>query len=374
MTDADIIIIGAGIAGAALGHALLVARPGLKLIILEAESQPGYHTTGRSAAFFAETYGGPIVQPLTTASRPFLAHPPADFHDRPLLSPRGALHVARQGRQASLQAQEDEFRHGHVTYRRLDAVETRRMMPHLRENWAQVAIYEPGCTDIDVAALHQACLGYIRRSGSRIVCDAAVQSLDHKAGLWRAGTTAGQFVAPLVVNAAGAWVDAVAQLAGLAPIGIQPKRRTIAVVEVFPPAPPDLPMVMDADGELYFKPDGGRLWISPHDEIPDVARDVRPEEIDVALALDRFQQMCDWPLGRLVTSWAGLRNFAPDRQPLLGPDPEAPTFFWCAGQGGWGIQTAPAASAVLAGLILQQPLAPPYQMIDNSPYLPRRLR
>lgn len=374
MNHSDIVIIGAGIAGAALAHALLVARPQLALTILEAESHPGYHTTGRSAAFFAETYGGPLIQPLTTASRAFLARPPAGFCDGPLLSPRGALHICHPDQRHLLADLEAEFEAGHVDYRRLDAHDLAKLAPWLKPAWAMAAIHEPGCTDIDVAGLHQACLRHVRRAGSAIVCAAPVRAITRRGNGWQVQTAAGVFHAPLLVNAAGAWVDEVAAMAGIAPIGIQPLRRTIAVAEVQPPSVPDMPMVMDAGGSLYFKPDGGRLWISPHDETPDTPHDVRPEEVDVAIAIDRFLTMCDWPVRRLTATWAGLRNFAPDRLPVLGADPADAAFFWCAGQGGWGIQTAPAASALLASLILQEPLPAQYHGFDAGRYLPGRLR
>lgn len=374
MNNHDIVIIGAGIAGAALAHALLVARPGLGIAILEAEAHPGYHTTGRSAAFFAETYGGPLVQPLTTASRAFLACPPAEFCDRSLLSPRGALHVCHPEQAELLAAVAAEFDAGHISYQHLDGRDLAQLAPWLRPQWAMAAIHEPGCTDIDVAALHQGCLRHVRRSGGAIVCSAPVSAIARRAGGWQVQTAAGAFSAPLLVNAAGAWVDEVAAMAGIAAIGIQPLRRTIAVAEVQPPALADMPMVMDAGGSLYFKPDGGRLWVSPHDETPDTPHDVQPDEMDVALALDRFQAMCDWPIRRLAAKWAGLRSVAPDRLPVLGADPADAAFFWCAGQGGWGIQTAPAASALLASLILQEPLPPQYQGLDAGRYLPGRLR
>jgi D-arginine dehydrogenase len=201
-----------------------------------------------------------------------------------------------------------------------------------------------------------------------------VEAIRRTNGGWAVTTPAGDFAASAIVNAAGAWADAVAELAAVPPIGIAPLRRTIVVTEVRPEAPADMPVVMDAGGSIYFKPDGGRLWISPHDETPDVAHDVQPDEMDMAVALDRFEQMCDWPIRRLASRWAGLRNFAPDRLPVLGPDPVAPGFHWCAGQGGWGIQTAPAASAIGAAVILGEPPPPAFAGIDPTPYGPERFR
>jgi D-arginine dehydrogenase len=374
MSSFDILIVGAGIGGASLAHALMVAAPGLKLALLEAEEQPGYHTTGRSAAFYAETYGGPSVQPLTSASKAFFMQPPPGFADTALVSPRGALHIRHADAPGSLAALEVEFREGRVAHQRLGPEGIAKLMPQLRPEWSQTAIWEPGCADIDVAGLHQAYLRSARRAGATLVTNARMQRAAKRDGSWQVDTTAGAFAAATLVNAAGAWADEVAAAASVAPLGIQPLRRTIVVTEVRPDAPADMPVVMDAGGSLYFKPDGGRLWISPHDETPDVAHDVQPDEMDMAVALDRFEQMCDWPIRRLASKWAGLRNFAPDRLPVIGPDAAEPAFHWCAGQGGWGIQTAPAAAALGAAALLGTAPPPAYQGIDPGLYEPARFR
>ncbi len=365
----DIAILGAGIAGASLGWTLLARAPGLGVLLLEAEDQPGFHTTGRSAAFYAETYGGPGVQPLTSASKAFFLNPPAGFSETALLSPRGALHVAGHDGAGALAALERAFEAGGVSHQPLGPDGIRRKLPFLREEWAARAIWEPGCADIDVAALHQAYLRGFRRAGGTLLLSAPAGRLARAGRGWTIETPAGSFTAATVVNAAGAWADEVAARAGLPPAGIRPLRRTIVVIEVRPEAPADMPVVMDAGGSLYFKPDGGRLWVSPHDETPDVPRDVQPEDMDIAIALDRFERMCDWPIRRIVARWAGLRNFAPDRLPVIGPDPLEPSFFWCAGQGGWGIQTAPAAAAMAAALLIGERPA-----LDPAPYLPARVR
>lgn len=374
MSRFDILIIGAGIGGASLAYELCRQAPGLKLGLLEAESHPGYHTTGRSAAFYAETYGGPTVQPLTSASKHFFQRPPRGFSDTAILHPRGALHLCHADSAGCLEALEAEFEQGNVAHQRLAPEGIIRKMPYLRPEWTQTAIWEPGCADIDVAGLHQAYLRAAKQAGSELVLDARATSISRAADGWHVETPAGAFDAANIVNAAGAWADEVAKLAGVAPIGIQPLRRTIVVTEVRPEAPADLPVMMDAGGTLYFKPDGGRLWISPHDETPDVPHDVQPDEMDMAVALDRFEQMCDWPIRRIASKWAGLRNFAPDRLPVLGPDPDQPGFHWCAGQGGWGIQTAPAAGAISASAILGVQVPEEYADIDCAPYLPARFR
>jgi D-arginine dehydrogenase len=374
MSHYDILIIGAGIGGASLAHALMDAAPRLRLALLEGESQPGYHTTGRSAAFYAETYGGPTVQPLTSASKRFFECPPAGFSDTAIVSPRGALHVRHADAPGTLAALEEEFRLGGVAHQRLGREGVLKLVPFLRDEWSGTAIWEPGCSDIDVAGLHQGYLRSARRAGAQLVTDARLERAQRSNGSWQVESSAGSFQATTLVNAAGAWADGVAEACGLGGIGVQPLRRTIVVTEVRPEAPADLPVVMDAGGSIYFKPDAGRLWISPHDETPDTAHDVQPDEMDMAVALDRFEQMCDWPIRRLASKWAGLRNFAPDRQPVLGPDPVEPGFHWCAGQGGWGIQTAPAAAAIGAAHLLGKPVDAHYACIDWVPYLPARFR
>lgn len=364
-------IIGAGIAGASLaaevaGHA--------SVLLIEAEPRPGYHATGRSAAFWSETYGGPKVRPLTSASGLFLADPPPDFAERPFLSPRGALHLADRAGQTALDALCAEFAGDAVPMERLDRSDLEALVPGLRPGWEQ-GVLEPSCTDIDVAGLHAAYLKAARANGARLVTDARVERAERTDTCWRLETRAGIVEADVIVNAAGAWADDVAILAGASPLGIQPYRRTMVQLRTDPAAPADLPLVIDALGRFYFKPEaGGRLWLSPHDETVCPAGDCAPEEIDIALAIDRFQQVVDWTVERVEHSWAGLRSFAPDRLPVYGFDPVLPGFFWCAGQGGFGIQTAPAGAKLAASLLLGQTPDPLVAGIDPSPYLAGRFR
>lgn len=361
----DVAIIGAGIAGAGLAWALDQASGGtLRTVLVEMEAAPGYHTTGRSAAFWVESYGGPGIVPLTRGSKGFFDAPPPGFCDRPLLALRPSLVVAAPDATGGLEAQAAEFDVGGVSYHWLDAgaMAENPAAALLRGPWRQRGLSEPDCYDIDVAALHQ---GYLRRA--TVVTDARVTGLARVAGGWSLATRAGPIEAAIVVNAAGAWADDLAALAGAARRRLTPLRRTMAVLELVPPPPADLPVVMDAAGRFYFKPEGGRLWLSPHDETPDVAHDVRPDELDLAMIIDRFEQVSPARVKRLVSSWAGLRTFAPDRLPVFGWDGAVEGFFWCAGQGGFGIQTAPAASALCAALLLGQ--AP---LVDPAPYLATR--
>lgn len=364
MTRFDVAIVGAGMAGASLAAEIAGEA---SVLILEAEAQPGYHSTGRSAAFWSESYGGPLVQPLTSASGAFLAAPPADFAAAPFLSPRGALHVAEAEGRGALAALAEEFAASGVPLEQVGRDWLVRAIPGLKPGW-DVGLAEPTCADIDVAALHAAYLRHARVRGAELVTDARVERAEQD-GHWRIATSAGAFAADILVNAAGAWADTVAGLAGVRPIGIQPHRRTIVQLRIDPPAPPDLPLVIDALARFYFKPEsGGRLWLSPHDETLCPPGDCASEEIDVAIAIDRLEQVVDWRIERVERSWAGLRSFAPDRLPVYGFDPAQPAFFWFAGQGGFGIQTAPAAAQLAGALLLGRTPRTLAAGIDPAPY------
>jgi D-arginine dehydrogenase len=357
----DIAIVGAGMAGASLAYFI----EGARVLLLEAEDVPGYHTTGRSAAFWVPTYGGPLIEPLTTASKLFFDAPPPGFCDTPLLTPRGGLHLAPPGNTGALDALMREFSGSPLGFERLDAVAIASRYPLVRPEWATAAIYEPECCDIDVAVLHAGFLGGARRKGTHLVTGAQVTGLTRREA-WQIETRAGTFAAHTIVNAAGAWGDELAILAGVRPVGLTPLRRTMVVLATDPPPPVDLPVVLDAAGSFYFKPDAGRIWVSPHDETADVPRDTAPEEIDIANAIDRFEKVATARVVRVERSWAGLRTFAPDRLPVYGFDDHIPDFFWCVGQGGFGIQTAPAAGAMAAALLQRRAL--PDAAIDPARY------
>ncbi len=368
MSDFDIAIIGAGIAGASLAAEIAAHR---SVLLLEAEAQPGYHSTGRSAAFWDESYGGPLVQPLTTASGPFLANPPVEFHDGPLMHRRGALHIGTSAQNRLAAVMLADFARSGVKIEVADRAMLQRIVPGIRDEWPH-GLWEPACADIDVAALHAAYLRQAKRLGVRLICNAALTSAAWRDGKWHIDAGGHQFTAKQIANAAGAWADTVAAIAGVKALGIKPYRRTIAQLDILPGAPADLPLVIALDGSFYFKPDaGGKLWLSPHDETPTPACDAAPEELDVAIAIDRLQQVVDWQVKRVEHKWAGLRSFAPDRLPVIGADPANPAFFWMAGQGGFGIQTAPAAAGLAASLLVDD-VEPP-SGVDGSRYLPNRL-
>jgi D-arginine dehydrogenase len=338
----DIAIVGAGMAGASLAAELAQSA---SVVMLEAEPTPGYHATGRSAAFWTESYGGPGVQPLTTASGPFL-------HDGGFLAPRGALTIARAGQEDGIARFATRFAALGVRIELFERADIARRIPGLLPEWTRGA-FEPECCDIDVAGLHQHYLARANRAGAELLCAAALARAVRDGSGWRLTVADGREVAAAVlVNAAGAWADPVAKIAGVRPLGIEPYRRTVAQLRTAPAPGADLPLVLDLGERFYFKPEAGRLWLSPHDETPSPPCDTAPEEIDVALAIDRLGRVVDWEVERIEHRWAGLRSFAPDRLPVYGFDARDNGFFWFAGQGGFGIQTAPAAAKLAAGLLL----------------------
>jgi D-arginine dehydrogenase len=354
----DIAIVGAGMAGASLaaelaGHA--------RVLVLEAEDEPGYHTTGRSAAFWTESYGGPRVQPLTSASGPVL-------HALGMLAPRQALTIGTAAQRDEVEAFAETYAGLGIAVERLDRHALEARIPGLRPAWTYAAL-EPSCSDIDVAGLHQHYLAAMRSGDASLWCRARLASAMRDGAGWSLTLSDGRDVrCDVLVNAAGAWADAVAELTGTEPLGIAPLRRTIAQLRVNPSVPADLPLVLDIAGKFYFKPESGRLWLSPHDETPSAPCDAAADELDVAVAIARLEQVVDWTVERVEHRWAGLRSFAPDRLPVYGFDAKLPGFFWFAGQGGFGIQTAPAAAKLAAGLLLGDRSSE----IDPAPYLPGR--
>ena len=354
MERCDFLVVGAGMAGASA--AFWLAEQG-RVVVLEQEDVPGYHSTGRSAAMYMETYGGPLTKGLAVTGRSFLTDPPPDFAASPLLSPREVLYVGRADQIDMLDRFYEENRQRVPTLARLDANQALEQPVPLREDYVAGAVLEPEAEEIDVAALHQGFLRGLRARGGTLMTEAGVTALARRRGLWHAETPAGAYCAPVVVNAAGAWCDAVAARAGVAPIGLQPKRRTAFIFDG--PADGgvgDWPMVHDIDDAFYLKPDAGRILGSPADETPSEPCDVYPEELDIAIGADRIMQATTLEIRHIRNKWAGLRSFVRDRQPVAGFDVAAEGFFWLAGQGGAGIMTAPALGAVTAALVTGEPL------------------
>ncbi|MCK6449592.1 MAG: FAD-binding oxidoreductase [Alphaproteobacteria bacterium] len=348
--QSDFLVIGAGIAGASAGYEL--ASKG-KVVVLEREQRPGYHTTGRSAATFIETYGPRAMRMLTSAGKDFFRSPPAGFAEHALVTPRGSMVVATADHTRGLEQQLKECRELSASVRALDTREALALCPVLKPEAAVAGMLDPDAMDIDVDALHQGFLKGLRARGGAVVTDAEVTGVERSAGQWRVRTTKGGFAAPVLINAAGAWADAIAALAGVERVGLVPKRRTIVAFD--PPEGQDIdawPIVSSADEEegWYFLRQGGRLLGSPADETPSAPCDAQPEELDIAIAIDRIETATVMQVRRLAAKWAGLRSFVVDKTIVAGFAADAEGFFWLAGQGGYGIQTSPALARAVAAL------------------------
>lgn len=344
---ADFLVIGAGIAGASIGYFL---APHGRVVVLERESQPGYHTTGRSAALFIENYGTPQVRSLTCASRAFFEHPPQGFTEHALLTPRGAMFVGGPDKAAALNEVYETGRALSPRIRRLTPAEANARVPVLAPGLA--AVFEEDPMDMDVNAIHQGYLRGLKARGGRIACDAGVTRCERVGSDWVIEAGGKSYRAPVVINAAGAWCDTVGRLAGAKPIGLQPKRRSAFIF-----APPEgasiasWPMVIGADESFYFKPDAGMLLGSPANEDPVDPQDVQPEEYDIALGVQRIEEATTMRIRRPNRTWAGLRSFVADGDLVGGYDPAREGFFWLAAQGGYGIQTSPAMGEACAALV-----------------------
>jgi D-arginine dehydrogenase len=352
MAAYDFLIIGSGMAGAGAAYEL---ADGASVLLLEREDAHGYHTTGRSAALYMETYGNAVIRGLTRASRAFYDAPPEGFAAYPLLTPRGCLHIARPDQAEALARLADE--QGEAVSP-LTKAAVLAMVPVLRPDYIGAGMFEASAMDIDVEAVHQGFLRGAKGRGAEIRTGQEVIGVARRGAGFAVTVASGEtFEAAVVVNAAGAWADRIGALAGAAPIGLQPMRRTAVIVD----APPDVdikawPAVIDVDEQFYFKPEAGRILASPADETPSDPCDAWADEMDVAICIERVQEAADIPVRRITRSWAGLRSFVADRSPVIGFDAGIPGFFWLAGQGGYGVQTAPAAARTAAALARGQAL------------------
>jgi D-arginine dehydrogenase len=343
----DFLVVGGGIAGASAGYFLAASGT---VTLLEREAVPGYHATGRSAALFSEYYGNGVVRALTAASRPFYTAPPPGF-TAPLLSPRGVLALCPRGAEARFDRVLAAGLTAPVPACELGPGEAQRHCPVVRPEWFSRAMLKPAAMDIDVDAVHQGFLRGIRARGGQVVRSAGVRALSRSAGEWRAVTGAGEFSAPCLVNAAGAWADEIAGLAGVPGTGLTPLRRSACIVAVPAAAGASRwPMVADVTETFYVKPESGRLLLSPADATPVPPGDARPEDIDIAAAIDRVRAATTLEIRHVQRAWAGLRSAVPDDTPVIGPAPQVPGFVWLAALGGYGIQTAPAAGELAAAL------------------------
>ncbi len=348
----DFIVVGAGIAGASVAYYLAAEA---SVLLLEREHQPGYHTTGRSAAVFTEIYGNAAIRALTVASGTFFACPAEGFTEVPLRSPRPLIMLAREDQIAELRALYDQVVKLVPAIRIVDPDEILRRAPMLRRSYVACGLLDEASCDLDVNAIHMGFLRGARSHGAQIVNKAEVTSIKRSADGWLVDTPAGEFTAKVLVNAAGAWADEIAKLAGAAPIGLVPMRRTAFTFSFDPPQPVEAwPTIIDISEKFYFKPEAGKLLGSPADETPSPPCDAQPEEIDIAIAIDRIGAATDFQIRSLHSKWAGLRSFVADRTPVVGYDDLVSDFFWLAGQGGYGIQTAPALARVAAALAQRQ--------------------
>ncbi|MCC2112587.1 MAG: FAD-binding oxidoreductase, partial [Hyphomicrobiales bacterium] len=348
-TTADIVVIGAGIAGASLG-AMLAANH--RVIVLERETRPDYHATGRSAAIFTEIYGNPVIRALTRASRSFFEAPPDGFAAAALWRGIETVMIGTAAQRQKVEAVFAEVSGNAPGVELMSGADYEALVPACRPGVIHSGVRDTRAQELDVAAIHQGFQRLLKTRGGEVVTRAEVTGLVRVNGLWTVEAGADRWRAPVVVNAAGAWAGEVGVMAGAVPIAIAPLRRSVCVVDA--PAgvdPGGWPMSVDVDEQFYFKPESGRLLCSPADETPSLPCDAQPEELDLAIAIDRIQKVIDLPVSRYASKWAGLRTFAPDRTPLVGFDPLASGFFWFAGQGGYGIQTAPAMAETGAALI-----------------------
>jgi D-arginine dehydrogenase len=374
MATIDFLVIGGGIAG--ISAAAELARYA-RVRVLEREPHLGYHSTGRSAAHYQESYGNAVVRGLTIATGPFLRNPPPGFTDHPILTPRGTLLIARPNQLAALRTALAELRADSLPVRELDGNEARNLAPVLRREYVDAALYDPGAADIDVELLLRGYARACKARGGEILQGVTVQALERIDGGWRVATDRGEHQAAVIVNAAGAWADLTAELASIAPLGLTPKRRTALT---FAPHPHidvgSLPLVIDVDEQFYFKADAGNVMASPADETDSAPCDAQPEEWDVAVTVERIQVATDFSIQRILRQWAGLRTFATDRTPVVGYDDSRPGFFWLAGQGGYGMQTSDALARAAAALAAQRPWPSDLEELGLEPaaLAPSRLR
>jgi D-arginine dehydrogenase len=371
MDTADFVVIGAGIAGASVAYELAALG---RTIIVERERIAGYHTTGRSAALLTESWEHGIVRRLTGAGRRFLEDPTDGFVDYPLLAPLPFLAIGREEQDERVAALASEAA-AISGVRLLDGAGAEAACPVLRPGYVKSAVLEPGSMEIDVHELHQGFLRGLRRRGGEVRLGAGATGVERDRNRWVVAAGDSMIVAGVVINAAGAWADSVAGLAGVPPVGLVPYRRTAFVFPVSFDSG-GLPMVVDVDQQFYFKPERGAFMGSLAEETPMEPHDVRPEEIDVALAIDRIRAATTLEIRHVSRTWAGLRTFAPDRLPVVGMEPEHPGFFWLAGQGGFGIMTSPAMAGLAAGLIAEgrAPGALVAAGVDASELSPGRFR
>lgn len=353
-TEYDIAVIGAGIAGASVAAEL--SASGVRVVLIEQETLPGYHTTGRSAAVYSPIYGPQPIRALTRAALAFFEEPPKGFCERPLLAPIDAAFIARDDQMDHLQAMEKDLADA-TTISLVTGAQLQERLPLLREGYAAAALWDTGTSEIDVAALHHGYLRMFKSHGGTLITRGPVNALNRLADGWQIETLKGGITAPKVVNAAGAWADELGQMAGAECINLTPKRRTALMIDA--PSGADLrslPLTVDIEEQFYLKPDAGKLLISPANEDPEPPCDVQPDEMDIAICVDRIERAFNVSVKRIENPWAGLRSFVADKAPVVGFSQKAEGFYWLAGQGGYGIQSAPGIAQYAAAELRGEPV------------------
>lgn len=372
--EVDCVIVGAGIAGTSVGYFL---APHLKIVVLEREPQPGYHSTGRSAAMVIDSYGSAQVRALTVASRSFFDSPPAPFSVTPLLQPRAVMMVARPEQSDLLGEHFAVVQRVTSKAKQLTVEEALGVVPVLRREALAGAVIDPTAADIDVHALHQGFLRGIRARSGSVITQAHVTAIAYLGGKWRVRAGTQEYRAAVLINAAGAWCDQIAALAEVRALGVVPKRRSAFLFRPSVAQPiRDWPLCGAVDDSWYMKPDAGMLLGSPANADPTEPHDVRPEELDVAIGIQNIEAATMLQIARPTRTWAGLRSFVSDGDLVGGYDAAAPGFFWLTGQGGYGIQTSPAMGEACASIVLRRPLPERLaaQGITREALSPERLR
>lgn len=371
----DYLVVGSGIAGSSIASELAASA---KVLLIEREACHGYHTTGRSAAMFIESYGNAWIRRPTAASRTFFDTPPDGFCSHALLQRRGSVTIATRDQIPALEALASEIEATGSKLQQIDGEAARALVPILRRDRVARAVFEPNSCDIDTHGLHSGFLRLARARGADVRLSAGVERIERRTPGWRISLAGGDTVrARVIVNAAGAWADVIAEMAGVRPMGLEPRRRTAVLID--PPAGLAIdgwPTVIDVDEKFYFKPESGSLLASPADETPSAPVDAAPEELDIAECIDRIELATTLCVTQVRRSWAGLRTFAPDRTPVFGYDLDIADFFWFAGQGGYGMQTAPGAARLGAALALGQAIPPDLgeRGLGPTPFCPSRWR
>jgi D-arginine dehydrogenase len=347
---ADFLIIGSGMAGMSAAYRL--SKYG-KVIVLEKESLLGYHTTGRSAAFFTENYGNKIIRSITKASRHFLENPPSCFKNQELMTKYGGSLFLANKNQSKLVDKELEYANSlSANVFEIDKKEALNMVPIIKDDYLDRALHEPDSKVMDVDLIHQGFARGLKENEGQIIFNSEVKKITKSINTWKLTTKNEEFISPIIINAGGAWCDEIAVLADCEPLSLSPKRRTVIIFDYKSNInTSQWPVVIDIEDNFYFKSEAGKILASPADETDSPPCDSQPEELDVALAIHRIENATNFKIKKVEHKWAGLRSFFPDRTPVVGEDPKRSGFYWLAGQGGYGIQTAPGISKIIECLI-----------------------